>query len=68
MQEIWYNYITGKKEICKEIRELKFVYNRCLIGKIKFTAKNFVPLDWTLMHTVLAAVATYVVILVQFEI
>ncbi|KAJ9599792.1 hypothetical protein L9F63_026359, partial [Diploptera punctata] len=58
--------------LCKtqdvEIREeLELFSLQISHQKIRFTACGFFPLDFTLLYSIIGAVTTYVVILVQFE-
>ncbi|KAJ3648629.1 hypothetical protein Zmor_020420 [Zophobas morio] len=66
IHDMWNKYTTNN-DLCIYIRHLELIAIRCAGTKVKFTAKDFVPLDWNLMHTVVAALATYVVILIQFK-
>jgi hypothetical protein len=69
VHDIWNKYAL-KKEFygCGYVTHFRVISIRCLNTKIRFTANDLVPLDWTLLHTMVAAVATYVIILIQFKI
>nr|CAD7263742.1 unnamed protein product [Timema shepardi] len=48
-------------------RELKQFSLQLLHNKIQFTAGGFLPLDYTLVHSVVAASTMYLIILLQFQ-
>ncbi|EFA07630.1 gustatory receptor 137 [Tribolium castaneum] len=58
--------LSGKMNV--KTQHLSFISARLLSMKLQFTALHFFNLDWTFCHMLVAAVATYVVILVQFRI
>ncbi|RZB39533.1 gustatory receptor [Asbolus verrucosus] len=67
VHDIWNKYNLNN-EIDRRVRHLQLISIRFLTTKLQFTAKNFFSLDWTLCHVMIAAVTTYVVILIQFRI
>ncbi|RZB40827.1 7tm 7 domain containing protein, partial [Asbolus verrucosus] len=67
VHDIWNKYaVSGKVD--RRVRHLQLTSIRLLNTKLQFTAMDFFNLDWTLCHTIIAAVTTYVVILIQFYI
>ncbi|CAH1365694.1 unnamed protein product [Tenebrio molitor] len=67
VHDIWNKYaLNGKINV--KTRHLQLVSTRLLNTKLHFTAMDFFSLDWTLYHMLIAAVTTYVVILIQFHI
>ncbi|KAJ3638017.1 hypothetical protein MTP99_001428 [Tenebrio molitor] len=67
VHEIW-NFYSSKGEVDKRVRHLQLISVRLLNIKLQFTARHFFNLDWSFCHTMIAAVTTYVVILIQFRI
>ncbi|KAH0821319.1 hypothetical protein GEV33_001472 [Tenebrio molitor] len=67
VHEIW-NFYNSKSEVDTRVLHLQLISVRLLNIKLQFTARNFFHLDWTFCHTMIAAVTTYVVILIQFHI
>ncbi|XP_044264929.1 uncharacterized protein LOC123011526 [Tribolium madens] len=67
LHEIWNKY-SQKGKIDPNVRYLQLIAIRFYNTKVRFTAKDFFNLDWTFGHLMIAAVATYVVILVEIEI
>ncbi|XP_069677283.1 putative gustatory receptor 28b [Periplaneta americana] len=52
-----------------EVREeLQLFSLQLLHRKVQFTACGFFPLDFTLLYSIVGAVTTYLVILIQFQI
>jgi hypothetical protein len=83
VHDIW-NECATRRGLDERMRHLQLISLRLLNTKLRFTAKELFFLDWTFCHTVkinvlsnvtlffkfqmIAAVATYVVILIQFQI
>ncbi|KAJ3648645.1 hypothetical protein Zmor_020434 [Zophobas morio] len=65
VHDVWNRYILRKVD--KNVRHLQLICVRLLSAKLKFTAKHFFDLDWTFYHMMIAGVATYLVILIQFN-
>ncbi|XP_063923036.1 gustatory and pheromone receptor 39a-like [Zophobas morio] len=65
VHQIWNQYYR-KGRLDEKTRHLQLISIRMLNTKLSFTARNFFSLDETFFHTMLAAIVTYVVILVQF--
>nr|AVH87330.1 gustatory receptor 15 [Holotrichia parallela] len=66
IHDIW-NTLASRNEIDKETRHLQLISLQLYNSKHSFTAYGFFALDWTLLQRIIAAVTTYVVILIQFE-
>ncbi|KAJ3648648.1 hypothetical protein Zmor_020436 [Zophobas morio] len=66
VHDIWNKYAMNN-EVDKRVRHLQFVSLRLLNTRIQFTAKDFFNLDWTFCHMMIAAIGTYLVILIQFN-
>ncbi|KAL3286928.1 hypothetical protein HHI36_001413 [Cryptolaemus montrouzieri] len=66
IHDIWNKYAENDK-IDKRLLYLQFISTRFLSTKLKFTAYGFFPIDWTLLHTIVASAATYIIILVQLK-
>nr|CAD7573886.1 unnamed protein product [Timema californicum] len=49
------------------MRKLKLFSLQLLHSKIQFTACGFFTLDYTLLHSIVAALTTYLIILIQFQ-
>ncbi|KAJ9583550.1 hypothetical protein L9F63_022113, partial [Diploptera punctata] len=47
--------------------ELELFSMQLLHQKVQFTACGFFPLDFTLLHSIIGAVTTYLIILIQFQ-
>ncbi|KAJ9591819.1 hypothetical protein L9F63_001636 [Diploptera punctata] len=47
--------------------ELELFSMQLLHSKVRFTACGFFPLDFTLLYSIVGAVTTYLVILIQFQ-
>ncbi|EFA07624.1 gustatory receptor 131 [Tribolium castaneum] len=67
IHDIW-NFYACNRKIDARIRNLEFVSLQLLNTKLKFTPMNLFTLDWSFCHLIMASIATYVVILVQFYI
>ncbi|CAH1365133.1 unnamed protein product, partial [Tenebrio molitor] len=65
IHDVWNKY-AGDGKIDRRIRHLQLISIRLQINKINFTARNFFKLDWHSCHMIIAAVGTYVVIMMQF--
>ncbi|XP_044264547.1 putative gustatory receptor 28b [Tribolium madens] len=66
VHDIWNKYAL-KNEVDKRVRHLQLVAIRLLNTRLQFTAKDFFQLDWTFCHMMIAALTTYLVILIQFN-
>ncbi|KAJ3648640.1 hypothetical protein Zmor_020431 [Zophobas morio] len=66
VHDMWNKWTETSKSDCK-IRHLQLVSMRLLNTKVHFTAGDLFSLDWSLGHMLVAAVTTYVVILIQFN-
>nr|XP_015836805.1 PREDICTED: uncharacterized protein LOC107398168 isoform X2 [Tribolium castaneum] len=67
IHDIW-NKFEANGNMTKKLRHLQLVSIRFLNNKLEFRARNFFRLDWSFCHTMIAAITTYVIILVQFHI
>ncbi|RZB39827.1 7tm 7 domain containing protein [Asbolus verrucosus] len=67
IHKIWNKYASNE-EVDRRVRHLQLISVRLLNTKLNFTAKDFFNLDWTFFHTMIAAITTYLVILIQFNI
>ncbi|KAJ3648644.1 hypothetical protein Zmor_020433 [Zophobas morio] len=65
VHDVWNRHILRKVD--KNLRHLQLICVRLLNAKLKFTAKQFFNLDWTFYHMMIAGIATYLVILMQFN-
>ncbi|KAJ3648638.1 hypothetical protein Zmor_020429 [Zophobas morio] len=65
VHQIWNQYYR-KGCLDEKTRHLQLISVRMLNTKLSFTARNFFNLDETFFHTMMAAIVTYMVILVQF--
>ncbi|KAF5275231.1 hypothetical protein FQR65_LT04265 [Abscondita terminalis] len=66
IHDIWNKYASAN-DVDANVNHLQLISLQILNTELKFTAYGFFPLDWTLLHAIVSAVATYVVILIQFE-
>ncbi|KAJ3641797.1 hypothetical protein Zmor_028271 [Zophobas morio] len=66
VHDVWNRYHKKINVDLKTVRSLELISLRLLNHKLHFTARNFFKLDETFCHLMVAAVATYVVILFQF--
>ncbi|EFA07629.1 gustatory receptor Gr103 [Tribolium castaneum] len=67
LHDIWNKYLERGK-LDRNVRYLQLISIRFYNTKVRFTAMDFFSLDWTFGHLMIAAVATYVVILIEIEI
>ncbi|KAK9745726.1 7tm Chemosensory receptor [Popillia japonica] len=67
IHDIW-NKLASKNQIDCYAKQLQLLALQLYNSKLSFTAYGFFALDWTLLHKIISAAATYVVILIQFEI
>ncbi|EFA01382.1 gustatory receptor 138 [Tribolium castaneum] len=65
VHEIW-NQFTTKGKIDRRIRHLELLSIRLFYIKVELTVNGFFNLDWAFCHLIIAALATYSVILIQF--
>ncbi|EFA07636.1 gustatory receptor 189 [Tribolium castaneum] len=56
-----------KRNIDSEARHLILLSVRLFVSQLKFSARNYFNVDWSFFHLALSAIATYVIILVQFN-
>ncbi|KAJ3648634.1 hypothetical protein Zmor_020425 [Zophobas morio] len=66
IHQIW-NQHSQKKDLNEGLRHLQLIACRFLNTKLIFNAKNFFRLDETFLHVMIAAVVTYLIILIQFR-
>ncbi|KAK5648556.1 hypothetical protein RI129_003448 [Pyrocoelia pectoralis] len=66
IHDIWNKYANANA-VDANINHLQLISLQLLNTKLEFTAYGFFSLDWTLLHAIISAVTTYVVILIQFE-
>ncbi|KAJ3641800.1 hypothetical protein Zmor_028274 [Zophobas morio] len=66
VHDVWNRNYKKINVDLKTVRSLELISLRLLNHKLHFTARNFFKLDETFCHLMVAAVATYVVILFQF--
>ncbi|KAJ3648636.1 hypothetical protein Zmor_020427 [Zophobas morio] len=67
VHQIW-NQHSEKKYLNEKTRHLQLISCRLFNTKLFFNAKGFFRLDETFFHTMIAAVVTYLIILIQFRI
>ncbi|XP_068892872.1 putative gustatory receptor 28b [Tenebrio molitor] len=66
VHDIWNKYAL-KNEVDRRVRHLQLISVRLLNTRLQITAKDFFNLDWTFCHMMIAAITTYLVILIQFN-
>ncbi|EFA07626.1 gustatory receptor 133 [Tribolium castaneum] len=67
VHDIW-NLLAIKDENNTDMRYLHLISTKLMSMKLELTAKGFFPLNWSLLYTIIAAVTTHVIILIQFKI
>nr|XP_015833416.1 PREDICTED: putative gustatory receptor 28b [Tribolium castaneum] len=65
VHEVWNKYTTQGK-IDRRIRHLELLSFRFFYTKLELTVDGFFNLDWAFCHLIIAALATYSVIIIQF--
>ncbi|KAJ3648628.1 hypothetical protein Zmor_020420 [Zophobas morio] len=67
VHNIW-NILVSTNRVNQETRHLQLIVLKLLNTKLDLSVQGFFPLNCNFLYTIVAAVATYVIILVQFKI